>query len=414
MSNARPRVLVVGPDRGPFFSHLTTSIAGGFAAHGCPVAVRTGRHDSEQVENWTRNNDVSIVFDINQMIRNGGGWSPRTLYASWLESPFWTDDGERYYILPNESADWSYFLYNPAKFGNLVPKTRPWSILSPGATARSIYIPDDHVGPDISFAGYIPLKNDSNPVVARNSTGENIHLDEFLTHCPQDIHDQSTFFLERTHEILGEVCAKLDCGLFGSAVPIFEETLIRTHERMRMLNAAMDLTSNLTIHGPVNWLGWDEFSPYYKGLIEDPRQLDALYASSRINLHNAAVNLHFRVFDCMAAGGFILVLKAFHDDKPGELESVFEPGEHYGNFDIANVREVMKRYLDDPVERDRIARAGRELVLEKHTWAHRVERVLRDLGFGPARAPLVVPTHMADIVDPSLQASTSTAFGGGG
>jgi hypothetical protein len=414
MNNTSPGVLVVGPGDSSFFLHLITSVAGGFAAHGCRVAMRAGRQDPEKIENWARNNGISIIFDINQMIRGGGGWSPGLLYISWLESAYWNENGERYYLLANEAADWSYFLFNPAKFGNLVPKTRPWSILSPGVTARTIFIPKDFVRPDISFAGFIPRKHFGNPVVARKSTGEVIHLDEFLTHCPPELHDQSTFSLEGIHGMLAEVCAKLDCGLFGSAVTIFEETLNRSHERSQMMNAAIGVTRNVAIHGAETWRGWEEFSPYYKGLIQDPRQLDPLYAASRINLHNGTLNLHFRVFDCLAAGGFMLILKTPQDDQPGELESVFQPGEHYDNFEISNAGDVMKRYLDDPVERNRIAREGRRLVLEKHTWAHRVESILHDVGFESSRQPLVAPTHLADILDSGLQASVTVALGGGG
>jgi hypothetical protein len=414
MSNARPRVLVVGPGHSAFFMHLLTSIAGGFAAQGCAVAMRAGRQDPEMIGAWAKSNGVSIVFDINQMIRDGGGWSPSILYASWLESAYWYDDEDRYYIAANESADWSYFLFNPANFGNQVPKTRPWSVLSPGVTARTVFIPKTFPRSDISFAGYIPLKNYSDLKVARKATGEIIRLEEFLTHCPPEIHEQSTFSIERTREVLAEVCLKLDCTLDPSAYHTFENNVARAYERSRMMKAAIDTTTSVSIYGPDYWEDWEEFSPFYKGFIGEPKDLDLLYATSRINLHNGTLNLHFRVFDCLAAGGFMLMLRSPQDDKPGELESVLQPGEHYGNFSISDVGDVMKRYLDDPAERNRIAQEGCRLVLEKHTWTHRVESIMSDLGFDTAKEPLIAPTHLADIIDHNLQASVTAAFSTGG
>lgn len=409
MSNTRPGILVIGPGVSRFMVHLVVSVASGFAAHGYRVVIRVGDHDPELIEAWARNNGVSLVFDINQMIRGGGGWSPSVLYALWLENAYWIEDEERYKILANESADWSYFIFNPDSFNSQIPKTKPWSVLSPGVSSRTIYIPTDYVRPDISFAGFIPQKDLGNPAVARNAAGESIHLDDFVSHCPPEIFRQSSYSLERTHEALSQVCSALDCSLDPEAFHFFEDKIVRQTERSRILRAAIGVTNNVKIHGHPFWRSWEEFAPFYAGHIEEPGSLDALYMASGINLHNGTLNLHFRVFDCLAAGGFMLMLKAPSDDQPGEIESVFQPGEHYDSFEISDASDVMKRYLDDPAERNRIAQQGRKLVLDKHTWAHRAERVLLDLGFEIAREPVVVGTTIADIIDQDLQATINAA-----
>lgn len=78
-----------------------------------------------------------------------------------------------------------------------------------------------------------------------------------------------------------------------------------------------------------------------------------------------------RVFNTLAAGGFLLI-----NYFPG-LERVLKNSEHlvwFRTWDEALA--LVRHYLDSPEERERIAAAGREEVIEHHNWDRRVEYMM--------------------------------------
>ena len=104
-----------------------------------------------------------------------------------------------------------------------------------------------------------------------------------------------------------------------------------------------------------------------------PQDLARIYAQSKI-VFNAAVNndLNMRVFEAMASGALLIT------DRADGLEDLFTDGEHlaiYRNDDDAG--ELIAKYLGDDAARLRIARAGQALVLSKHTYAKRCEKLLQ-------------------------------------
>lgn len=47
---------------------------------------------------------------------------------------------------------------------------------------------------------------------------------------------------------------------------------------------------------------------------------------------------------------------------------------------IGEVKELIKYYLNHPQERKEIAQKGHSEVLEKHTYAHRINELLKAIG----------------------------------
>jgi spore maturation protein CgeB len=90
--------------------------------------------------------------------------------------------------------------------------------------------------------------------------------------------------------------------------------------------------------------------------------------------------MHFRVMDCLAAGGFLMINETPLDDEPGGIGGAFVAGRHYGSYRMDDVAEVARRYLNDPDTRRKIAAEGRREVRAHHTWGHRAGQVLTDLG----------------------------------
>ena len=78
-----------------------------------------------------------------------------------------------------------------------------------------------------------------------------------------------------------------------------------------------------------------------------------------------------RVFDCPAAGGFLLT------DAQAQLDSLFDietEAAVYHSFE--ECAEQYRRYRKYPAERMAIARRARERVLNEHTYRHRLQAIV--------------------------------------
>lgn len=78
-----------------------------------------------------------------------------------------------------------------------------------------------------------------------------------------------------------------------------------------------------------------------------------------------------RVYEAMACGAFLMV------DDQKDVASLFRDGEHMVSF--RNTDELRKKviyYLDHRDERNRIAENGRKEVYGKHTYVHRIRKII--------------------------------------
>lgn len=79
-----------------------------------------------------------------------------------------------------------------------------------------------------------------------------------------------------------------------------------------------------------------------------------------------------RIPETLGRGGFLL-----HPNVVG-LDDFFVDGEHfvaYEPFDYVGIKALIDRYNNDPQERLRIAKNGREAVRDAHTYRHRMTRL---------------------------------------
>jgi spore maturation protein CgeB len=78
-----------------------------------------------------------------------------------------------------------------------------------------------------------------------------------------------------------------------------------------------------------------------------------------------------RVYEGMACRSFLLV------DDQKDVRSLFQDGNHLVIYkEIEDLRKKMTRYLNKPEERDRIANQGHKEVVRKHTYVHRMKKML--------------------------------------
>ncbi len=91
-------------------------------------------------------------------------------------------------------------------------------------------------------------------------------------------------------------------------------------------------------------------------------------------------DLNMRVFEALCSGSLLLT------DRLGPesgLDGLFEDRKHLVLYDEHNLEELVSHYLKHEAERESIAAAGRQAVLNGHTYDHRVAQILETVASSP-------------------------------
>lgn len=120
-----------------------------------------------------------------------------------------------------------------------------------------------------------------------------------------------------------------------------------------------------------------EFPNFWYGqrLFEEAAKI---FCESKIVLNTAAIDdVNMRVFEATATGSFLLT-----ENLPS-LSELYEDGVHLVTYDsLEDAIEKAHYYLEHDEEREKIALAGKEHTLKNHTYLHRVQEVMKQIG-GP-------------------------------
>ncbi|CCQ91484.1 hypothetical protein NITGR_710006 [Nitrospina gracilis 3/211] len=98
-----------------------------------------------------------------------------------------------------------------------------------------------------------------------------------------------------------------------------------------------------------------------------------IFSRSRLVFNNAVRDdLNMRVFEALCSGSLLVTDEA----KGSGLTDLFENGKHLVIYRDDSIVNTVRHYLDNPEEAERIAEAGRQEVLARHTYDHRVQTLL--------------------------------------
>jgi spore maturation protein CgeB len=119
---------------------------------------------------------------------------------------------------------------------------------------------------------------------------------------------------------------------------------------------------------------WKRLIPDAGGPLNYAEALPAFYRECEINLNTTSIQMphavNQRVFDCPAAGGFLLT------DAQSSLADLFDVAREVACYaNLEECRELYRYYLARPAQRRAIASAARARVLGEHTYRHRLERI---------------------------------------
>ena len=143
--------------------------------------------------------------------------------------------------------------------------------------------------------------------------------------------------------------------------------------RQRVITRLKHWHGDLHIWGDV---GWSATHSGFKGLAHHGEELTRIYCASAVNLDIPRLyqrqTITMRVFDILAAGGFLLT------ESNAALANIFEDGQHLAFYNSQeDLGEKITGWVARPDDRKAIALAGREEVLKKHLIPHRVDAILQ-------------------------------------
>ncbi|HEB73081.1 MAG TPA: glycosyltransferase, partial [Nitrospirae bacterium] len=104
------------------------------------------------------------------------------------------------------------------------------------------------------------------------------------------------------------------------------------------------------------------------------KKMTGFLCKSRVVFNNAIRNdLNMRVFEALCSGSLLLT------DLADGIDEFFEDEKHLVIYNDENITKKALYYLKHPDEAQTIARRGRDLALEKHTYERRVDEIVKTM-----------------------------------
>ena len=236
----------------------------------------------------------------------------------------------------------------------------------PHATDPAVFNepPADTWGRPLAFVGMSMIKE----------TGEALEKHEHLPHVVEAVRTAFTAgrvtretYAAGMDAILGDVVlAPLNASERRNVELLINYEATR---RQREDLAQMLAPLGLEVRGDFHWRavhekvgeGLDYFS-----------SLSPFYRSTAVNVNTTSLQMRWavnqRVFDCPAAGGFLLT------DDQGDMADLFDPDmESVTYSSLEDLHEKARRYVASPGERNAIVEAARRRIAKEHTHAHRLQ-----------------------------------------
>lgn len=121
--------------------------------------------------------------------------------------------------------------------------------------------------------------------------------------------------------------------------------------------------------------GWREVTPHAKGPLDYVGALPDFYRRCAVNVNCTSIQMasavNQRVFDCPAAGGFLLT------DAQGDLAELFDLDHEVAQYQGEDeCLRLFCHYLSHPQARNEIAARAQTRILGEHTYAHRLMRIV--------------------------------------
>lgn len=249
----------------------------------------------------------------------------------------------------------------------------------PFAVDPSVYRVDDDVDAEISVAFATHLSLPLDPEYARGFTAA---VDAALTDW-QTLPSGNVAIIPVVDRVVRELGVRPDEAQLAELR--FRATAVSRHvDRIRIADSILDAGLPLACYGR-GWSEIDRFAPHARGCVQPGEGLRSLYQKHTVVLHvNTHCNVHPRVLEAMASGGFVLARSdGDYDYTEGGLADHFEIGREICLFrDSRDLVRKIQRAFEDDSWRQGFVEAGRTRVLASHTYHRRAETMLEAVRSG--------------------------------
>jgi len=375
------RIALFGLD----FPNIINQIMGlrdGFRQLGVEVLTAWPHPNALVLENILDSFKPDFVFEINRSRNQIPECEEKFVHICWMQDI--QSLGKRLDV-DFGGSDLSYFLLPPGATGYGGVLDDSVRYLMPGCNPEIFFAKAEPPIFDFSFVGqmFAPLSEELRGrtiTVGGLDCGTVGALAEYLKQQGVSLYGRrSAAGTEELLRFLRHRNPEAELSMVSPAILNFcDEYFPRLQDRRRMLDTVLTVSSRVGFFGTGPWEMWPEFSRHFGGYINRPSKLALVYRRTRVNLHNAAVGVHPRVFDCMASGGAILVNKSPYDGTPHGLDWYFEAGRHYIEYDIDTLAETAANALSDEARRRRLGAAAAAAVRAGHTWRDRAAQIIED------------------------------------
>ncbi len=382
------KIGIFSPSNTKFYEMLLEGFAEGFQELGIGVFWSPAPWPPELLNKYCQRHNIQAIMEINRARDELPGLLENIPHICWIQDPSVPAS-----TTTPSGSDITYTMHDPSCYGmsgDFLRKMKNYvGILHPGSrTPRTKRGGPDKLISDFSIAGGIPspmteeeLQQPIHPGIESVTIEDLISV--FLRHYTPAKIEQNRISIADMAEMANNY---LKGQGFTHRIPPESETISYIHHRVfrgclgreMLTDAVLNISDSTRIFGPHMWGLYEKFKPYYRGFLTNHDAIDEVYRTSRINIHDHAA-VHFRVVDCLAAGGFMMVRESFHNKTPSGIRHVLIPHEHYVPFTLDNLDETAKFYLEHEEKRREIARRGQKEVLRHHTWRHRAQQILHDI-----------------------------------
>ena len=241
---------------------------------------------------------------------------------------------------------------------------------------------------DVSFVGTtwtkklcLVHKNFAFPrtVLTQYKTVSTDLVEQILLSCGSIFKRSTESFIKKRHPDFYDTLQNLSPELYNGALHlvlwesnrIYRNYAVSSFSDVKLALFGDDYWLKLVSHATGNYKFFPEFS-YYDDTLE------SLYRTSKISFNCSSAQManavNQRVFDVPAACGFLLT------DYRAQIADLFDLNREIATYGcIEELQEMVKKYLSDRQEANKITHAARKRILHEHTYMHRVRSILRSL-----------------------------------
>lgn len=371
------KVLLYLPFESNFYQGLFQQIKKGFETNGYEVIGGCKYLEPEELLQTIEAHDPSLVFEMNRIKSDIPNFPSNLPHICWLVD-YWEKNHEEI----DKGADFLYLFSEAWLVEHTNFQGRHIDILHPGTDTDDYYI-DKTLSKtnDFIFLGHLPKPWNENELSRTITTcKEPILFQDIVEHVhtfmmtPKDYGDGTI----STRRYLKEILNRQTIKTSHNRVLHYDTyaRLAREGRRLGVLAMALKSPYSLSIYGNTNWLLREQFLPYYKGELTTIQEMNQAFNAHQFLLHDGNMP-HFRIFDAMASGLLVFKPNVLDYGVQDEWSSLaFEETTEIVTFNLTD--EKLKVPNNMPASNE-LKHHLREIICKRHTWAHRIEKILKDI-----------------------------------